>query len=112
MGAGADRLGEFVEHRPHGGGTDRGQDESDARVAFGTDRPEQVDRLVAEIAHAPRPHALLVPPAADPPGLADPGFVQEPDLEPLGLGVVVGNPGDQAVEFFLKRACALRSASG
>ena len=55
---------------------------------------------MAEIAHAPRPHALLVPPAADPTGLADPGFVQEPDLEPLGLGVVVGDPGDQLREFF------------
>ena len=112
MHTGADRLGEFVEHRLHGGGTDRRQDERDAGIARRADGAEQVGGLVAEVAHPARPHALLVPPAAHPAGLADPGFVQEPDLEPLGLGVVAGDPGDQLGEFFLKRAWALRSASG
>jgi hypothetical protein len=28
-------------------------------------------------------------------GLADPGLVQEPNLEPLGLGMSARDPGDQ-----------------
>ena len=67
---------------------------------------------MAYVAHAARAHALLEPAPADPAGLADPGFVQEPDLEPRGLGVVADDLGDQARKFFLKRAWALRSASG
>ena len=103
---------ELVEHRLHGGGADRGQHQGDAGVARRTDRAEQVDRLVAQVAHAARAHALLEPAPADAAGLADPGLVEEPDLEPLGLGVVAGDRGDQRREFFLKRAWALRSASG
>jgi hypothetical protein len=104
VGAGADRLSELIEHHLHGGGADRRQDERDPGVAGRADGTEQVGRLVAEVAHTPRPHALLVPLPTHPAGLADPGFVQEPDLEPLGLGVVAGDPGDQLGEFFLKRA--------
>jgi hypothetical protein len=112
MGAGTDRLGELVEHRLHGGGADCRQDERNPGIALWADRAEQVGGLVAEIAQPARPHALLVPAAADPAGLTDPGFVQEPDLEASGLGMVAGDPGDQVAEFFLKRAWVLRSASG
>ena len=112
MGAGADRLAELVQHRLHGGSADAGQDQGDAGIARRTDRAEQVDRLVAQVAHAARAHAALVPAPADAAGLADPGFVQEPDLKPLGLGMVAGDLGDQRGEFFLKRSWALRSASG
>ena len=73
---------------------------------------QQIGRLMAEIADAARAHAPLEPPAADPAGLADPSFVEEPDLEPLGTGMVAGDLGDQVREFFLKRAWALRSAWG
>jgi hypothetical protein len=59
---------------------------------------------VAQVAHAARPQALLVPSAADAAGLADPGLVLEPDLEALGLGMLAGDLGDQGREFFLKRA--------
>jgi hypothetical protein len=99
VSAGADGLGELVEHRLHGGGADRGQDQSDASVAFKTDR-EQIDRLVAQVAHAARAHAAREPAAADAAGLADPGLVEEPDLEPLGLRVVAGDLGNQRREFF------------
>ena len=112
MGVGRHGLAELVEHRLHGGGAHRGQHERDPGIALRTDRAEQIDRLVAQVAHAARAQAALVPAPADPAGLADPGLVQEPDLEPLGLGVVTGDLGDQAREFFLKRAWALRSASG
>jgi transposase-like protein len=59
-----------------------------------------------------RARAPLEPAPTEPAGLAHPGFVLEPDLEPLGLGVVAGDLGDQRPELFLKRARALRSASG
>ena len=105
-------LAELVEHRLHGGGADRGEDERDAGIALRTDGAEQIDRLMAQVAHAARAHAALEPASADAAGLADPGLVEKPDLEPLGLGVVAGDLGDQRREFFLKRAWALRSASG
>jgi hypothetical protein len=57
MSAGADGLAELVEHRLHGGGADRGQDQSDAGVARRTDRTEQIDRLMAQVAHAARAQA-------------------------------------------------------
>ena len=59
------------------------------------DRAEQADRLVAQVAHPARAQALLVPPSAEATGLADPGFVEEPDLEPLGFGMIAGDLGDQ-----------------
>ena len=105
-------LAELVEHRLHGGGTHRGQDQGDAGIARRTDRAEQPDRLMAQVAHAAGAHAPLEPASADAAGLADPGLVLEPDLEPLGLGMVAGDLGDQRRKFFLKRAWALRSASG
>ena len=112
MGAGADGLAELVEHRRHRGGADRGQDQGAAGVARRADRAEQVDRLVAQVAYAARAHAAFEPAAADAAGLADPGLVLEPDLEPFGVGMVAGDLGDQRRKFFLKRAWALRSASG
>ena len=112
VGAGADRLAELLEHRLHGSGADAGQHERDPGIAHRTDRAEQIDRLVAQVAHAARAQALLVPASADPAGLADPRFVQEPDLEPLGLGMVAGQLGDQRREVFLKASWALRLASG
>ena len=59
---------------------------------------------MAQIADPARAHAALEPTPADPAGLADPSLVEEPDLEPLGLGMVAGDLGDQCREFFLKRA--------
>ena len=111
-GAGTDCLSELVEHRLHGGRAHRGQDQGDASVPLGAHRAEQVDRLVAQVADAARAHALLESAPTDTAGLADPRLVQEPDLEALGLGVVAGDRCDQLGEFFLKRAWALRSASG
>jgi hypothetical protein len=67
---------------------------------------------VAQVAHAAWAHAALEPAPADAPGLADPCLIEEPDLEPLGLRVLAGDLGDQRRKFFLKRAWALRSASG
>jgi hypothetical protein len=55
---------------------------------------------VAQVAHPTRAHALLVPPSADAAGLADPRFVEEPDLEPFGFGMVAGERGDQRRKFF------------
>ena len=112
MGAGADRLGELVEHGLHGGGAHRRQGQRDTDVAGRADRAEQIDRSVTQVADSARAHAPREPAATDPTGLADPGFVEEPDLELLGLRMGARNLGDQRREFFLKRAWAWRSASG
>jgi hypothetical protein len=59
---------------------------------------------MAQVAHPARADPTFEPAAADAAGLADPSFVQEPDLEPFGFGVGAGDLGDQLGEFFLKRA--------
>jgi hypothetical protein len=100
VGAGADGLAELVEHRLHGGGAHRGQDQCDPGIALGTDGAEPIGRLVAQVAHAARAHALLEPAAAEAAGRADPGLVQEPDLEPPGLGMAAGDLGDHRRNFF------------
>ena len=51
--AGADGLAEFVEHRMHGGGADRGQDQSDASIPFGTDRPRVSQNIAGSVLHLP-----------------------------------------------------------
>jgi hypothetical protein len=97
---GLTRLGELVEHGLHGGGAHRRQGQRDTDVAGRADGAEQIDRLVAQVAHAARAHPPLEPPATDPTGLADPRFVEEPDLELLGLRMVARDLGDQRREFF------------
>jgi hypothetical protein len=51
------------------------------------DGAEEIGGLVAEIAPAARPLPLREPPSAGSAGLADPGLVEKPDLDPLGLGL-------------------------
>ena len=55
---------------------------------------------------------LLKPASAIAAGLADPGLVLQPDLDALGFGMGRRGLGDQIAEFFLKPACARRSALG
>ena len=107
-----DGLAQLVEHELHGGGLDSGQDQGDAGVALRADRAEQIDGLVAQVAAAAGPLPLLEPSSAGPPGLADSGLVEEPDLEPLGLGMGRSQLGDQRQEFFLKVCWAFGSACG
>jgi hypothetical protein len=59
VGAGADGLGEFIKHRLHGDGIHSRQHQGDAGVARRTDRAEQVDRLVAQVAHTAWAHPAL-----------------------------------------------------
>jgi hypothetical protein len=68
-----------------------------------------VSLLVQEgqVAHAARAHAALEPAPADAPGLADPGLIEEPDLEPLGLGMVAAIRFDQRREFFFEARLGL-----
>jgi len=100
MGAGRDGRAKLVQHKLHGGRADRGQDQRDPGIALRTDGTEQGSGVVAEIAHATRADAAFEPAPTDAAGLADPGFVQEPDLEPIGLGMGLGHLGDQRREFF------------
>ena len=99
MGARRHRVGELIEHQLHGGGVGDRQDQRDARVADRADGAEQVHRFVAEVAPAARPHPLGEPAAADPTGLADPAFIQEPDLE-RHLRSQLAVAGDQRREGF------------
>ena len=52
MGARRHGHGELVEHRLHGGGAYLGKNQGDATVAVRTDRAEQIDGLVAQVASA------------------------------------------------------------
>ena len=69
-------------------------------VALGADGAEQVDGLVAEVAPATRPDALLEPAPAGAAGLADAGLVEEPDLEVTASGWVAAISAISAGKFF------------
>jgi hypothetical protein len=84
----------------HGGGLDGGQDQGHAGVALGADRAEQIDGVVPQVAATAGPLSLLEPAPADSPGLADSGFVEEPDLDPRRFGLGRGEFGDQRRKFF------------
>jgi hypothetical protein len=85
MGVRGHGLAEFIQHRLHGGGADRGQDQGNPGVARGTDGAEQIDGLMAQIAHAARADPTFEPAAADAAGLADPvGAPGRPPRSPLG----------------------------
>ena len=112
MGAGRHGRGELVEHGLHRDRTHLGQNQGHAVVALGADGAEQVEGVVPEVAPAAWADAFLEPAAAGAAGLADPGLIQEPELEPLGLGMGGGDLGDQRRELFLNAAWALGSACG
>ena len=93
------------------------QDQAEGGVALRGDRAEEVDGGVALVFDAARAGAALKPSAAIPAGLADPGFVLQPDLDAPGFlrgDFGMGRPGlgDQAAKFFLKSAWARRSDFG
>jgi hypothetical protein len=69
-------------------------------VALGADGAEQVEGVVPEVAPAAWAAALLEPAAAGAAGLPDPGLIQEPELEPVGLGMGGCDLGDQRRELF------------
>ena len=79
-------------------------------VAVRTDGAEQIDGIVAQVASAARADALLEPAAAGAADLADPGLVQEPDLEATDLGMGGLDLGNQGREVFFK--CLLRLGIG
>ena len=125
MGAGVDGLAEFVEHRLHGGGADHGQGQGDPGIALGApgrpprsplgasrgaDGAEQIDRLVAQVARAAWAHA-----PSNQRRQTRPVWPTRARRETRSRGARprggMGDLGDQAGEFFLKRAWALRSAS-
>ena len=112
MGAGRHGRGELVEHGLHRDRAHLGQNQGHAVVALGADRAEEVDGLVPQVAPAARADALLEPAAAGAAGLADPGLVQEPDLEVTGLGMGGRDLGDQRWELFLNACWALGLACG
>lgn len=109
MRLGRDRFGEFVEHCLNRRGRDHRQSERHRFLPRWTDRAEEIQRFMAEIARPPRPHTFLIPATAGAAGLTDAGFILEPDLDPLGLRVSAGDLSDQALEVFFT-ACAAGSA--
>jgi hypothetical protein len=106
--AAREAAAELVEHRLHGGALTVGRTSATPASRSGQTAPEQIDRLVAQIAQPARPHALLAPAPAQARGLADPRLIPEPDLEPLGLRVLLtpsrsgaalqGDAGDRSWE--------------
>lgn len=105
-------VAELVEEGLHRIGRDDRQHQPEGGVAFGTDGAEQVDGGMALVLDTGRPGAALEPLPTVAPGLADPGLVLQPDLDPLGLGMRGLRLGDQIAEFFLKSTWARRSTFG
>jgi hypothetical protein len=112
VGARGDLVAELVEEGLHDVGPDDRQDQAEGGTALRADGGEQVDGGMALVFGAGRAGAFLVPAPAVAAGLADPGFVLQPDLDALGFGMGRCGLGDQIAEFFLKSAWALRSALG
>jgi hypothetical protein len=110
--AGRDRLRHFGQEDAHGHGRDLGQDQRHADIPLRADRTEEMGGGEALLAHAAWAHALLIPDVGRAPFLADPGFVLEPQLDPLGLGVPGGDLPDQGRQAFLNRSCTFGSVSG
>ena len=103
---------ELIEEGLHDVGPDDRQDQAEGGVVLRADGAEEVDRGVALVFDAGGSRSLLIPASAIPAGLADPGFVLQPDLDALGFGMGRCGLGDQIAKFFLKSVWALRSALG
>ena len=100
MGAGRHGRGELVEHRLHGGRAHLGENQGHAVIALGADGAEQIDGVVAQVAPATWADTALEPAAAGAAGLADPGLIQEPDLEPWASGWAAAISAISAGKFF------------
>ena len=110
--AGRQLRGDLLEQQVHRRDRDVRQHQGGAGVARGADRAEDVGRAIALVLHHPRPHAALEPAADHAALLAYAGLVLEPDLDPLGLGLVgrdLRKRGGEA--FFLNASWAARSVS-
>ena len=113
MRPGGDGLRQLGEEQVHCRGVEPGQHQGGAGVArraHGTDDP---GRLVADIAPPARRVAALPPDIAGAPLLPDPRLVLAPDLQPLSLGMGLGNllqAGGKAP--FLKACWAFSSVCG
>ena len=105
-------VAELVEEGLHGAGRNDRQDQAKGGVALGADGAEEVDGGMALVFDAGRAGATLEPTPAIPAGLADPGFILQPDLDALGFGMGRCGLGDQAAKFFLKSAWARGSDFG
>ena len=106
MRVGRDVAGDLGEMQVHGLGVDLRQHESGGFLGLGAGGSEEVGRLVALIAGLPRPAAAARPLSGQLALLADPGFVLEPDLDPLPRRFLADGGNDQLGQFFLNSACA------
>ena len=82
MRAGRELLREARQEQAHAGRGRLGQGEGEGLVGAGAAGGEQVDALEPLVREPGRAHPALVPAAADPPFLADPGLILAPELEP------------------------------
>src|SRR5829696_9044510 len=98
---------DLVDMGLHGLGICKGHGERRADTAGRADGTEQVGAIVALVSRLARAGATPGPLPDDPVLLSDPGFVQEPDLDPFALGDV-GEMGLQSRrEVFLNASMVL-----
>lgn len=107
-----DMQGDLVEMELHRLGVGEGQCKSRADAPGWTDRAEQVGTLVALIGRLDWPRAAPRPLPDDTIFLADPGFVLEPDLDPLAPRYGADMGFERAGEIFLKASMVRLSCIG
>ncbi len=104
-----DCLEDFRQVEGHGLCVAAGQHQARALALFGADGTENVDRAGALIVRRTWPRAALGPPASDLVLLPYAGFILEPDLYVLALGLLSCDLRQRGREVFLKAAMASAS---
>ena len=106
VGARFDGLGDFRQVEGHGLGVAARQHQAGALALSGADGAEEIGRAGALIARRTWPAAAPGPPAGDFVLLPDAGFVLEPELYVLALGLLGRDLCQLGGEVFLKAAMA------
>ena len=104
--------GEVGEEERHRGSVDEGEYQGEVLAAAGVHGGEDIGPLVTDLPRPPGPSAPMPPAMADPPLVADTGFVLEPELD-AGLGMRgLDTLQRRAEPPFLKLSSASASFSG
>src|SRR5215213_10536379 len=112
MCAGGDPAADFGEVQRHGRAVGHGRHETSTNAAGGTDRAEQVGRVVALVARRWRAAALVGPNAGQGALLADSCLVLPPELDRLVTGGFRDRGRDEGGEAFSCASWAAASCAG
>src|SRR5580658_2458913 len=112
MSVRGDHCTDLAEVLVHRFGVDRRHYDGGTDGALGTNGTEEVDGVMAVVAHHRRARTDRCPDIGVSSLLTDSGLILEPDLDRLAGGGLRQGLGDQAAKVFLKAACAAGSFLG